>query len=52
VGIVNLVNSAQAQVAYSNLKAPYKIEFGAPQDTFSSNTKVFNAMFASFYPAS
>jgi hypothetical protein len=52
VGIVNLVNSTQAQVAYSNLNAPYKIEFGAPQDMFSSNMKIFNAMFASFYPAS
>lgn len=52
VGIINLVNSTQAQVAYSNLNAPYKIEFGAPQDTFSSNMKIFNAMFASFYPAS
>lgn len=51
VGIVHLANAAQAQVAYSNLNAPYKIKFGAPQDTFSSNTKIFNAMFASFYPA-
>jgi hypothetical protein len=55
VGLVNLASLAQAQpskvqVAYSNQHAPYKIEFGAPQSTFSSNTTVFNAMFASFYP--
>jgi hypothetical protein len=43
---------SREQVAYSNQQAPYKIEFSAPQDAFSSNTKIFNAIFASFYPTS
>jgi hypothetical protein len=57
VGIVNLQapllgQSSKIEVACSNQNAPYKIKFSAPPDMFDSYTKVFNAMLASFYPAS
>lgn len=57
VGVVSLAGSTQAQpskeeVAYSNQNAPYKIQFSAPPDMYSSYVEVFNAMFASFYPTS
>lgn len=40
----------QLEIAYSNQKAPYRIEFGAPPDQFAAYTATFNAIFASFYP--
>jgi len=54
VGTVNLLGSMQAQpstleVAYSNQKMPYKIEFSAPPDQFSSYKSIFDTIFASFH---
>lgn len=54
VGTVNLgagpAQPSKLEVAYSNQKAPYRIEFGAPPGMFDAYTTTFNAMFASFYP--
>jgi hypothetical protein len=55
-GFVDSTGSAQSQpekleIAYSNQKVPYRIEFGAPPDQFNASTTTFNAIFASFYPA-
>jgi hypothetical protein len=56
VGFVDSAGSAQAQpkkleIAYSNQKAPYRIEFGAPPNLFDSSATTFNTIFSSFYPA-
>jgi hypothetical protein len=57
VGMVQIAGSGQApasklEIAYSNQGTPYRIEFGATSDTFSTYNPVFNAMFASFSPIS
>ncbi|HEU5381015.1 MAG TPA: hypothetical protein VFV38_36795 [Ktedonobacteraceae bacterium] len=54
--IVKVAGSAQTrpeqlEIAYSNQKTPYRIEFGAPPDQFASYMATFNAIFASFYSA-
>ncbi|GER87075.1 hypothetical protein KDW_12370 [Dictyobacter vulcani] len=56
IGTVNqlatLLNPAsKTEIAYTNQKNPYKIEFSAPPDTFDANTQAFNTMLASFKPA-
>jgi|GEM_PF-4862052 len=52
---VDLMSSLQAplgtlEVAYSNQKAPYKIELSTPPDLFAKYLTVFNAMLSSFSP--
>lgn len=53
IGIVNLQSLLQSQpgeaeIAYANQNVPYKVEFAAPQDMFSSYTDVFNTILSSF----
>lgn len=55
ISIVKLTASVEnpageLEIAYSNQGTPYRIEFGAPSDLFSSDTAIFDAVFASFYP--
>jgi hypothetical protein len=52
VDLVNATGSApkKLEIAYSNQKAPYRIEFGGPPDLFDASTSTFNAIFSSFYP--
>lgn len=55
--VVDLVNTTgstpqKLEIAYSNQKAPYRIEFGGPPDLFDASTPTFNTMFSSFYPLS
>jgi hypothetical protein len=55
VGIVDLslrIPPSKLEVAYSNQGTPYRIEFGATSDAFSTYAPVFDTIFASFYPAS
>lgn len=57
VGVVNELSSTthqtnRVEVAYSNQSAPYRIKFNVPVSMYSSYSAKFNAMFASFYPAS
>lgn len=52
---VDLMSSLQAplgtlEIAYSNQKAPYKIELSTPPDLFAKYSTVFNAMLSSFSP--
>lgn len=44
--------SSRVEVAYSNQNAPYRMKFSVPLNQVNAYSAIFNAMLASFYPAS